>query len=278
LGSNGGAVVICPGFREVIEKYFEVTKEMAGLGFSVWIMDWHGQGGSDRFLDDNPQKMYNEGYEEHIDTLRQFASEVVQTASGRVFLLAHSMGAHIGLRCMKEHPGIFDKAVMTSPMFDIKTPGFVRPVARVIIYWANRLHWLKKYAPGGRDWSARDEMFAGNIKTSDPTRFRAVAEIMSEKPELKMGLPTYGWVFHTFESCNILNKESYLKEIKTPVLMGIAGDDQIVESGAEVRACKLMPACTAVEIPQARHEIWMERDDLRAPWLAQVGAFLRDKR
>ncbi len=276
-GQAKGTIVIAPGFREPIEKCFEVTREMAARGFSVWIMDWHGQGGSDRFLPDNPQKMHSLGYGEHIETLHQFTSQIVRKPAGPLVFIGHSMGAHIGLRYLKEHEGVFDSAILDSTMFDVLTPGMPKGLARQLVRFAKAGNYLGKYIPGGGDWSDAENIFPGHNTTSDRERFSVLGEIFAAKPALKMGQPTYGWVLHTFESIDILNDESYLKSIKTPVLMGIAGADTIVDKTAEERACRMLPNCTRVDIPDAKHEIWMERDELRAPWLARVSVFLEDR-
>ena len=273
-GAPRGTIIIAEGFRELIEKYFEVMRDMTGMGFSVWMMDWRGQGGSDRLLKDNPQKMHSDGYDKNIAALHQFMTCVVKNSPGPVVLLAHSMGAHLGLRYMKEHAGIFDSAVLTSPMCNILNPAPVRFGAKLIICLARMFNCLEKYALFGHDWNESEERFSGNNKTSDPERFAVLADIYKSKPALKMGMPTYGWVMHTFDSIDVLNKPDYLKSINAPILMGIAGSDTIVDRGAEVTASGLLPQCTRMDIPEAKHEIWMERDDLRGPWLASVAAFL----
>src|SRR5664279_183677 len=43
-----GTVAIFPGRAEFIEKYFEVAAELRERSFDVVILDWRGQGGSDR--------------------------------------------------------------------------------------------------------------------------------------------------------------------------------------------------------------------------------------
>ncbi len=277
-GEPKGTIIIAGGFREPVEKYFEVMRDLTDKGFAVWMMDWHGQGGSDRYLKDNPQRMYGEGYDEHIATLHQFATTVVEKSKGPLILTAHSMGGHIGLRYLKEHEGVFDSAIFTSPMCDIKTPGLPRRWLRCWSILLKAGAFLENYVPKGHDWDEKtDGDFATNDLTSDPARFGVLAEIYRKKPELKMGDPTYGWVMHTFESVAILRDAEYLKSIKTPILMEIAGDDKVVDSAASTRAAGLLPNCTRVDIPEAKHEIWMERDDLRAPWLAKVGAFLDER-
>ncbi|MFH1158819.1 MAG: alpha/beta hydrolase [Pseudomonadota bacterium] len=276
-GEPKGTMVIVPGFREPIEKYFEVARERTAKGFAVWMMDWRGQGGAERFLKDNPQKMHGEGYGGHIETLHQFANGIVKKTAGPLVLMAHSMGAHIGLRCLKEHPGVFDAALLTAPMFDISTGLLPKPAARMLTVLAKALNCLDKYIPGGGDWNEAGEVFSGNRKTSDPDRFRVAGEIYKNNPELKMGDPTYGWVFHTFASIDILNGEGYLKSIRTPVLMQISGMEAIVDNAAAKRACRILPDCICMYVPPARHEIWMEMDGLRDLWRAKIDVFLEEK-
>jgi lysophospholipase len=270
-------MVIVTGFREPIEKYFEVIREMAAKGFSIWIMDWRGQGGSERYLKNTPQKMHGEGYGEHIETLHQFAEKIITKSAGPLILIAHSMGAHIGLRYLKEHEGVFDSALLTSPMVDVATGVLAKPLARQVVRFAKAGGILEKYMPGGADLSEDREPFKGNAKTSDPERYKVLHEIFRDKPELTMGDPTYGWVLHTFESIDILNDEAYLKSIKTPVLMQISDDDTIVDKAAAERASTLLPNCTRVDIPTSKHEIWMERDELRNQWLAKADIFLEGR-
>ncbi|MCE9507875.1 MAG: alpha/beta hydrolase [Alphaproteobacteria bacterium] len=276
-GAPKGTLVIVTGLREPVEKYFEVVREMVAKGFAVWVMDWRGQGGSDRYLKDAPQKMHGAGYGEHIETLHQFAGTIVKKSAGPLILLAHSMGAHIGLRYLKEHEGVFDSAVLTAPMLDVSTGVLAKPLARKLVSFAKAGGILEKYMPGGGDWKEGRDPFQGNAKTTDPERYEVLHEIFKSKPELTMGDPTYGWVHHAFESIDILNDEAYLKAIKTPILMQISGDEAIVDKTASERAAALIPNCTRVDMPTAKHEIWMERDELRNQWLSAAGTFLEGR-
>jgi alpha-beta hydrolase superfamily lysophospholipase len=104
-GEPKGTIVLATGFQEMTEMYFETMRDLTARGFAVWTMDWHGQGGSERFIKSNPQKMHNNGYDEHIATLDQFAKEIVKKSKGPLILMGHSMGGHISLRYLKEHPG-----------------------------------------------------------------------------------------------------------------------------------------------------------------------------
>jgi lysophospholipase len=284
-GESKGTVVILPGFRENIEKYFEVVREMHDKGFDVYVMDWRGQGGSERYLKSNPQKAHSEGFDENIETLHAFMTTVVDTGAAAtgsaprqpVIMVAHSMGGHLGLRYLKEHEGVFDSAVLSAPMMDIVTGGLPRPLARQMAKFAKAGNYLEKYIPGGTDWHDQTEKFDDNQVTHDKARFEAANQIVLDNPDLKIGDPTYGWVYHAFSSVDILNDENYLAAIKTPVLMGVAGKDKVVDRPAQDRACGLLPDCEKVEIPEARHELWMERDDLRKAWTDKVDDFLSER-
>jgi len=274
-GETKGTVVILPGFRETAEKWFEVTREMQKKGFDVYIMDWRGQGGSDRYIKGS-QKAHSEGYDEQIATLHQFMTTVVdKNAAKPVVMMAHSMGAHLGLRYLKEHEGTFDSAVLSSPMLDIVTAGLPKPLARQMAKFAKAGNYLEKYIPGGTDWT--EEKFENNTKTSDPERFHASNEIFLKNENLKTGDPTYGWIYHTFSSIDVLNDEDYLKAIKTPILMGVTDHDKIVDPAAQQRALKLLPNVQSIDLKGAKHELWMERDELRDPWKNKVDGFLDER-
>src|SRR6202171_619682 len=51
-GPRRGTVCLFSGRTEMIEKYFEVIRELRERGLAVAALDWRGQGGSDRLLDD----------------------------------------------------------------------------------------------------------------------------------------------------------------------------------------------------------------------------------
>lgn len=273
-GTARGTIIIATGFRECIEKYFEVIRDMTTRGFAVHIMDWPGQGGSERLDKTNPQKMHCLGYDSQIATLDAFAKGVSEHATQPLILCAHSMGAHIGLRYLKEHPGVFDSAILSAPMMDVTTGKIPRLAARLIVAFAHAVGLGKKYKPDGHDWSDRDRVFEGNSLTSDPNRFNVMVDIYRCNPDMRMGDATYGWAHHTFCSIATLHKKGYLQSIKTPILMQISGDERIVDPAAAPRAAKILPQCRSITIPQARHEIWMERDDLRQQWLHEVDGFL----
>lgn len=269
-----GRVVMVTGFRETIEKYYEAAQDMLNRGFEVYLMDWRGQGGSSRYFPDMPHRSHHEGYAEQIDTLHQFTQSVIPKSALPTVLMAHSMGGHIALRYLKEHPGFFTSAMLTAPMLDIQTGILPNKLARQIAKFAKAGNYLDKYVPGGHDWLETDHVFATNMLTSDEKRYNRWVAFLSDNPTMQMGDATYGWVYETFKSIDILTDENYLRGINVPVLLQSSSLDQVVFNPAQERASKIIPDCRLIRIEGAKHEIWQERDDLRNQWLKAIDEFI----
>ena len=113
-------------------------------------MDWRGQSGSERYLD-NPQKGHSVGFEHDVADLNQFLTTVINQRGKPIFAVAGSMGAHIMLRYMHDYPDFFDSAVLVSPAFDIDTGNWPHSIARLISKLGTSLGFSEHYIRGG-DW------------------------------------------------------------------------------------------------------------------------------
>ena len=56
--------------------------------------------------------------------------------------------------------------------------------------------------------------------------------------------------------------------------MGTAGQDSFVDSSAHREACRNLPSCRLVSYPGSRHELMMETDAVRGPWLNEIERFV----
>ncbi len=259
-----GSVVLLGGRRDFMEKYAETIGELRQRGFDVYSFDWRGQGLSTRLIKDR-LKGYVKNYADYIKDLELFIRKIVKPqAVYPLIILALSMGGHIALRFIHDYPGVIDRAVLVSPMFDILTPPFPRPVARLIIRIAAKAGLDQNYAIGSGYYSFLDEKFEGNRLTSDPERFMDEKKAIAENPDLALGGVTYGWLAATLESIKILKKTRYAENIKTPILIVNAGSDRIVSEKVQRAVCSAMPDCRFTSIPNARHEILKETDSVRS--------------
>ena len=256
-----------------MEKYTETIGELIERGFDVYSLDWRGQGLSTRMLADR-HKGFIEDFDVYLNDLKLFVSNrVIPNAIGPVMILAHSMGGHMALRFIHDHPGMADRMVLTAPMIDIFGSSLTRWGARFISRAANKAGFNRSYVFGsGID---TDEKFEGNNLTSDPVRFMATAKKIEENPDLALGGVTFGWVSAALKSIDILRNPGFAEQIRTPILMISAGEDRIVSNTAQKKICSLLPNCRFMEIPGARHEILVETDAVRSVFWHEFDRFTR---
>ena len=257
-----GSVILLNGRKEFMEKYAETIFELNQRGFDVYSLDWRGQGLSSRMLA-NKHKGFIKTYDNYLNDLNQFISKIVQPeAAIPLIFLSHSMGGHIALRFIHEHPELVDKAVLVSPMIDILTSPLPRWFARLITWVAIKAGLDQAYIIGSGDYTV--EKFKDNRLTSDPERFMDENKAIVENPDLALGGVTYGWLSATFESIDILTGPDFSKNIITPILIVTAGCDRVVSIKAQKTICSLLPDCRFTEITGARHEIFKETDAVRS--------------
>ena len=271
-----GTVLVLPGRAEFIEKYAETLDELAALGFAAAILDWRGQGGSDRFLADRKRGHVVQVESYLADLAAVVASLEQRGAAQPILMLAHSMGGHIGLRYLHDRPGRFVGAVMTAPMFGIRLQPTPEPLARALCEIAIRLGAAQRYAPGQRDRDPDRIAFAGNRLTSSELHFDDLLRQLAATPELALGGVTYGWLGAALRSIALTRRPGYLEAIATPVLVCQAGQERIVSNRAEAEVVRRLPRGRLVVFPEARHELLRERDPIRRQLFATFAAFAED--
>ena len=114
--ASRGTVAIFTGRAEFIEKYYETVRDLLARGLSVAILDWRGQGGSERQLR-NPRKGHIDDFSLYERDFVAFFAEVLELSSPRPwFGLGHSMGAAILLAIARAGRCPLERLVLCSPM------------------------------------------------------------------------------------------------------------------------------------------------------------------
>jgi lysophospholipase len=261
---KAGSIILLGGRREFIEKYTETITELNGRNFDVYAMDWRGQGLSARQLP-NRHKGYVRSYDDYLDDLNRFFGEVVQPrAVLPCIILAHSMGGHIALRYLHDHPNSVKSAILTAPMIDVALSSYKGLLIRVFARLAVYAGIDRAYVQGSGDYRAADQNFNGNRLTSDPERFMDEQKAIAANLDLALGGVTYGWLKASLESIDILKGAGYPEAIRTPVLIVGAGCDRVVSVKAQEQICDRLPGGRIRIVPQARHEVLKETDRVRS--------------
>jgi lysophospholipase len=268
-----GTVVVLGGRGEFIEKYFEVIGELLARGFAVASLDWRGQGGSERALR-NPRKGHVDDFALYQRDVQALVEQALTPFCPKPWYgLAHSMGAAIML--MVAHGGDcpFERLFLTSPMIDIygvKYPRGARALARVL----NAVGFGGAFAPGGGERGVEAMAIEGNVLTSDPDRLRRLISLTQAAPDLSVGWPTVSWVHAAFRIMGKLSQPNTPREITTPCLMIVAGDDRVTDTRAAERFGARLRAGRVIVLDDAQHEVLMERDSLRDQCWKAFDAFI----
>ena len=270
-----GTCVLLNGQTEFIEKYFEVIDELRGRGFAVATMDWRGQGGSTRQTQDSRKSFVGDfgEYDEDLDTLLNWIVTPMLGPGEKPVALAHSMGAHILLRRLVRRPASFGPAVLSAPMIGISFRGqrefLVRAVTGYHMWRGQQAGWV--WGMENRD--PHRVTFASQLVTSDPQRFERTQSLLREQPDLRLAGATWGWLAAALRSMDWLKPQG--ASVTTPLLVVGAGKDRICITADTKAFAASMPHADYVEIPEAEHEILMERNPIRAQFWAAFDAFMQ---
>jgi lysophospholipase len=268
--------VLVGGFGDFIEKQFETIRDLAARGLSIWCLDWRGQGRSTR-PKRWPHRPRARRFDRDAAELAQFAAAKLQGGAPRV-LVAHSMGGAIALLCLHRNPGLFDAAILSAPMLGLLNartpPTLLRAVtgpARLAGFGICRLPGTRRWRP---DRPPTPEM---SRISSDAERCRIRHAWISMEPALRLDQPTYGWLDPALKLISRIAKPRFLRAIATPILLGSAGREHVVVPAAHLRAARLLPDCTLFQLPESKHEPFLERDAIRDVWFDRVERFLAER-
>ena len=268
-----GTIALLGGRTEYIEKYFETISDFMHRGFAVATLDWRGQGGSERELDD-PRKGHIDDFSQYQRDIAALTAEMARLSCPKPwFAVAHSMGATILLEYAHSGGAEFKRMMLCAPMlgiYGLRMPGATRLFADSL----DMLGLGAMYIPGGKRLALDEQPFSGNRLTSDPARFARHAGVIAAAPQLGLGDPTIGWVNAAFRQMRRSEDAEYARSLRTPMLLLAAGRDQIVDNRAIERFAQQLDIATLISIPGARHELMSERDDIRAQFFAAFDAFI----
>lgn len=269
-GGARGTFFIFSGRSEYVEKYGRVIALLVARGFSVAAFDWRGQGLSTR-----PARNPMLGHvADFLDYQRDWAA--VRAAAGKAdlprpyFMAAHSMGGCIGLRSLDGT--FFSGAVISAPMWNLRMKEVTRritarlgPLARLPALSECRLPGTTRLP------SALALAFEGNVLTGCADHFAWFGRQLRAHPGLGLGGPTVRWICAALEEMGRLPLQPLPR---VPVLILLGTDERVVcPEMIRLQTGRMAEAELAV-LEDARHEIFMERPEIRERLWPVIDAFL----
>lgn len=265
-------ILILTGYGESAEAWFETVSDLNAQGFTVWVLERQGQGGSER---ETPWRDVGHvgSFDPDVAAVRALARGVIRPKGDTPFVvIGHSEGGLMALRAAQQ--GLpMDGLVLSSPAFGLTAlprprSDFARftPAMRTL-----RLGWIRTPDQAGWKRDAPDGFQSG--RTHDAARGQVQAAWMLANPDLRMGGRSLGWFAAFFDASEAAARD--VRNTATPILMLDAGKDRVVTATPQSRLCRAMIDCQEVRYPDAGHDLHMESDPVRNAWLAAIVEFTR---
>lgn len=260
------AVVFTPGMGEPALKYYELASAFAPLNATLYFWDHIGQGFSTHQLTDDRGKTHIDNFDTHVNSLKEFLKSI-RSRHQKIFFVGHSMGGHIGLRLLREFPELIDKAVVSSPMVDIRRYYLPIPALRTLLSFLNPTNYM---------WGAPVKKSGHTVLlTHSEERKKNYQRILEKYPEVLRRWVTVQWVSESLASIQKLNSPQ-ARPIEKPILMLTAEHEVLVSPTAQEEFCSQQKKCKRHQIKDAYHELFVEEDPLRQEALRLTLDFLKN--
>jgi lysophospholipase len=254
-----GTILIFPGRTEVVEKYGKVAGRFAAAGWASAAIDWRGQGLADRLLED-PDIGHVARFGDYQRDVAAYLDTVQGILPEPFVLLGHSMGGAIGLRAVLD--GIDVRAAgFSAPMWGIFMPPLQAPFNLALAKAMDLLGRGRTRAPTTpRHSYLLESRFAGNTLTTDEGEWAYMRAQVEAEARFGLGGPSIHWLRESLKECAAL---VHAPPRALPLLAAMGSREQIVSKPAIRTRVGTWPGAELVEIEGARHELMMERPDLR---------------
>lgn len=264
-----GTVLLFPGRTEYIEKYGRAATSLRTRGFATIVVDWRGQGLSDRMTSDRATGHVADfaDYQKDVAAMLTHARDLGLPKP--FYLVAHSMGGAIGLRSLLE--GLPVKAVaFSAPMWGIQMSAALRPFAWSISSVARRVGLDSRMAPGQEteNYLLRVAL-TENTLTSDPDMFDYMRGQITRYPELGLGGPSLRWLN---ESLVEMRRLSRLTSPRTPAVTFLGTAESIVDPARIRDRMAQWPGGTLEIVDGGKHETMMESPQISAHFFDTAAA------
>lgn len=268
-----GTIVISFGFTESAEKYHELIYYMYREGYQAAVIDHRGHGKSLREVEDS-QLVHVEDFGQYVEDFHRVIKEIILPKAGNapLYLYAHSMGGCIGTLYLEQHPEIFQKAVLNTPMYGINNGGVPDFAARLLCRGAMLLGKKKEklFTMGSFD---REEPFETSGCDSK-ARHEYYLLLRREHEEYQTSCATYAWANAAMCAGRRAIASANAALIRIPVLLFQATEDTFVRSREQDLFLSRVPGARKVMV-KSRHEVNRMPADRLGAYMAEIFEFYK---
>lgn len=259
-------ILILSGYGESAETWFETARDLNARGYSVWVLERAGQGGSERYA--LPRDLgHAPSFKDDIQAVKVLARMMEASAPGTpIIILGHSVGGLVAVAAVEQGapaqglilsaPTFAGEDLVEGSMATVVKVGLGRLPAAIGSGW-------KRHGPDARSQGLTGDVWRGAVQKAWQTA----------NPDLRMGGQSLGWLGAFRETSKAV--EPGLARLETPTLLLSGGLDRNADTAEQARVCKAMARCTLQGLKTGHHALHLETDAVRLPWLATIDAFIR---
>ncbi|WP_036948241.1 alpha/beta hydrolase [Pseudobutyrivibrio ruminis] len=269
------AVVISHGYCEFTTKYAELIYYFYQMGYSVFIIDHRGHGLSDRQVD-GFCKVHVNHFEDYVSDFNEFIEKIVvpESLTERLILFAHSMGGAIAALYIEQHPTVFERAILSSPMIQMSTGG----TSKFMLGFMKLLSYIpffnKRYLKGYHDYDHSYKY--PRCSALSKARYNYQYDEREREKHYQTNGCTYGWSREAINVSKKILKNASL--VKIPVIIMQASKDALVMPEAQNEFASLAPNCKLHRFEGSKHEIFNATDDIILDYYNMVFDFCESSR
>ncbi|ANU08596.1 alpha/beta fold hydrolase [Paraurantiacibacter namhicola] len=273
-GGIRGSILFMPGRGDFYEKYLETFEHWRLQGWQVSAADWRGQAGSGRLGTDKTTG-HVEDFATWTKDLAQYWDHWRETTPGPHVIAGHSMGGHLVLRAVAEGRVKPNAMILSAPMLGFLPESVPLGVSASLAAIMRRIGDPRRPA-----WKVSEKpgtQLETRIKllTHDEDRYADEAKWIEQRPVLKMGPGSWGWLTAAINSIKYLESPGTLEAIEVPSFIFGTSADLLVGFRAIERAASRIPGADFLPFgKEARHEILREIDPVRQRALGGIDDFL----
>ena len=274
--SSKGTILLQSGRTEFIEKYYEVIQEFINRGFCVALMDWRGQGLSDRVAKDI-RIGHVDNFSDYDSDFEEVIKKVYQDTCPKPWIaLGHSMGGCLEASNAAKNTDLFDAIILCAPMLSLQMPNLIKKLIHILGFMTKI--GMKEKALARPEWNEDkgwlENPFTENQVTSDPTRYERTIMLIREHEELAIGGLTLSWVYGALKRTKEMISPGWIKKIEQPLLLLNATKDKLVNPKENKKICGQSNIVIVKDI-ESEHEILMETDLIREQAWNAIDEFLK---
>ncbi len=267
-------LMLVHGFSETPDKYHEVVYNFLQRGCHVWTVAQREHGLSARSVD-NPDLVNVKDCFQLVKDLHALVQQKViadPVAEGLPrYLFGHSMGGGVSACYIGTYPEDFDKAVLSSPMLEMKSnvPTWAAAIfARTMLLRGKGEMGL----PGAQPFSGEPD-FAGSASVCEPRYLYWFAR-QKEKRENQMCIATINSAWQFLRLTKRDTSPKHCARVKIPVLLCQADNDTFVGAKGQEKFIRQIPNGKLVHFDGTKHEIYLSTDEILDKYWNEIDTFL----